>query len=394
MIRKIHPLPVRGVSPRDVEFIASRVKLEQVVFFGGGTGGHLTPGLALAEKIRQRHPACRLTLFRTRREIESTVTAGGLFESVLLDLSPPTRPVRFARELGRAVETIREHLASAPIDAAIGLGGYPSVPGILAARCENIPLILLEQNAVGGKVNRLLGPLARMIACPGEESVRSFGPLRHFVGVHDTGNPVRTSVEEARRWRLRLDPDRRRRQAGAPGRRVLLVMGGSQGSRPLNDGILELLRGAPRYREKIFVIHVAGPHDVERVRAAYRSAGWMAKVSAYEPDLPIQIACADLVVARSGGSSVSELAAVGVPSILVPYPGHRDQHQTLNARGLCLAGGCQIIDQARFLAGGKEQVLELLFDTRRLEQMEERALAHGRIDAADRLVDLIEEVAP
>ncbi len=392
MIRPIQPIPSRYGPPRDVDFVATGVKLNEVVFFGGGTGGHLTPGLALAEKILARHPRCKLTLFRTHREIESVVTSGAHLDSHSLQISPPRNPIKFVYQCGRAVDQIRKYLSSSSIDAAIGLGGYPSVPGIIASRIENVPIVLLEQNAIGGKVNRWFAPIANWIACPGEESVQSFGALKHIVNVVNTGNPLRISVEEARSWRFKRQPEVRRQQAGALGRRVLLVVGGSQGSRPLNQGILELLLSAPQYREKIFVIHVTGQQDEEPVREAYKKAGWMAKVSAYEKNLPILMASADLVVARSGGSSVSELAAVGVPSILVPYPNHRDQHQSLNARGLALAGGCQIIDQNLFLAGAKERVFELLFDRRKREYMEEAALKYARTDGADRLVDLIEEI--
>jgi UDP-N-acetylglucosamine--N-acetylmuramyl-(pentapeptide) pyrophosphoryl-undecaprenol N-acetylglucosamine transferase len=367
----------------------------RLAFFGGGTGGHLMPGLALIESLRERHPGAQLTLFRTARAIEGQVLSAACCDTEVLNLEAPRggwrSRWRFLRQLARELPRIRAFLGRSGVQAVVGLGGYASVPGILAARLAGVPVVLLEQNCRPGKVNKLLGPLARSIACSTPESLTRFGPLRALMRLRATGNPLRGAVLQARRWRESRDPGRRRIDAGASGRRVLVITGGSQGARALNRAAVAYLGARPGLAERIHCVHLAGNADKDSVEAGYQQSGWDARVLGFEPRLPDLLAAADLVLTRAGGTTLSELEAIGVPAVLVPYPGHRDRHQFENARRLAEGGAAMVMEESVLESGGFADLVDLLFDDARLLAMERRALALGRIDGADRVIDLLTE---
>ena len=327
--------------------------------------------------------------------MEAQVCGGDSIDTVRMGLEAP-RPgllgrLRYARAVLREVAKIRGFMARTPVDVVLGLGGYGSVPGILAARIEEIPVILLEQNVRPGRVNRLFGPLADCVAVPGPESLRGFGALRPFLRLEETGNPLRKEVTRARRWRQRRSAEQRRRALGAGERRVLLIMGGSQGARAINDSVMEALPDLEDFSRRIYCIHITGNADKETVEDAYRRAGWTTRVAAFEPDLPELLAGTDLVLARAGGTSVAELAAIGVPSFLVPYPGHGDRHQFENARALSRKGAAVVLEEAELKKGGFGKVLGCLFDEPRLAAMGRAALDCSRVDGVERVISLIDE---
>ena len=368
-----------------------------VALFGGGTGGHLYPGLALCEHLREHVPECHVTVFRSGRVVESHVFEGANVNNVVLEIEPPgtgpSGPFRFLRQVRRGVREVRDYMRCHPVDVAIGLGGYASVPGLVAARSMKIPVVLLEQNARPGKVNRLFGPFSSCVACASPESVAGFGALRRLARIEDTGNPLRRQVIEARHWRQARTPVERRRDLGFVDRRVVVVFGGSQGSRAVNRAVTEAVPGARAFSEKISFIHMTGTTDKDSVEAAYRRAGWDARVAAFDPELPSLLAGADLVVARAGGTTLAELAAIGVPSVLVPFPGHRDQHQRINARALEARGAAIVLDEEEFVRRGMDVVFDRLFDDTALRSMERAASRAARVDGVDRVAELIGELA-
>jgi UDP-N-acetylglucosamine--N-acetylmuramyl-(pentapeptide) pyrophosphoryl-undecaprenol N-acetylglucosamine transferase len=384
-------------------------ELRAVAFFGGGSGGHLYPGLALAECLKRFHPDCHLHFFRTGRAIEDRVFGGvGFMESVsAMDLAAPTRhpmgTFRFARQAYRCAAEIRRDILrlrrqGTPIDVAVGLGGYSSLPGILAARLTGVPLVLMEQNVVPGKVNRLLGPLARCVTCPGSESQSGFVPW--LVRTRVTGNPLRQLVSDAAAWRATREPWERRQEilgdavsGDNPGdRRLLLVMGGSQGAHAINRFMIDSLDAAGEYRDRVYCVHLTGTADKEEVERAYRKSGWKARVAAFDDNLPMLMAGADLVLARAGGTSLSELTAIGVPSVLIPYSGHRDRHQFLNAELLESIGAARVLNSDKLTSSDAMAVMALLFEDQKLQAMAARAADHGRLDGAERVVRLMEEL--
>ena len=366
---------------------SSLKEMKALAFFGGGTGGHLFPGLAVAERTRERFPDCDIVFFRTRREVEEKVFSNSGFRTELLDISPPSGGaraiVKYSLQSLRAISAIRKALAR-KYDAAIGLGGYASLPGIVAARHVGLPVVLLEQNQVPGKVNRLAAPFVDLVTCPSPEVVDLFRGRREV-----TGNPVRGTVVRA--------AGRRRRffAAGAfsTRKRRVFVVGGSQGAHGINQAIIGALKGLAEYREKIHWIHVAGDADKKEVEKAYLEQGWEAEVESYLRDLPHLLSHGDLVITRAGGTIVAELAVLGVPAVFVPYPHHKDKHQMKNAEALERAGGAIMVPEEDLGAETLRTIFEdILFEPGRLLEMEDRALTLGRPDAADAVLDLILEL--
>jgi len=355
--------------------------LRAIAIFGGGTGGHLFPGISLAERARERFPGCRAVFFRTSRSVEDRVFHGRGLETVSLSLRPPSGGfaswIRYARDAVKVERTIRKDLARG-VDAAFGLGGYASLPGILAARRLGIPVILLEQNVKAGRVNRLLAPFVDAVACSFEETELPLASRRVV-----TGNPLRREVlEEARMSRPRV-------RSG----RTVLVVGGSQGASGVNRAVRDALPELLDLREKIYWIHVAGDADKDGMSEAYRKTGFQAEVHAFTPDLPALMAQSDLVLGRAGGTTLSELAALGVPSVLVPYPHHKDEHQKRNAEVFVRSGGALLLEEAEITAESLRCVLQdVLLSPDRLASMARGARRLARTQAADAILDLAMEL--
>jgi UDP-N-acetylglucosamine--N-acetylmuramyl-(pentapeptide) pyrophosphoryl-undecaprenol N-acetylglucosamine transferase len=359
-------------------------RLRALAFFGGGTGGHLFPGIAVAERARERFPGCRAVFFRTARAVEEKAFEGRGLETRALSIGSPGGGVagwvRYAREAARAMRETRASLRSG-FDVAFGLGGYASLPGILASRAEGVPVILLEQNRVAGKVNRLLGPFAAAVASSFEGTALPLGTR-----VELTGNPVRREVLEAARLRRSVPRE-------GPGRTVLAV-GGSQGASGLNRRIREALPLLSDLREGIRWIHVAGDADKDVMREAYRTEGWEAEIFGYTARLPELMARSDLAVGRAGGTTLSEIAVLGLPAVLVPYPHHADRHQLENALALARAGGARLLPEAELGAASLRAVFEeVLLDPERLAAMERAVLRTARPGAADAVIDLALEIS-
>ncbi len=349
-----------------------------VVIAGGGTGGHVFPGLALAEEMRRRRPG---------RPVHWIGTVGGVEERLVPESGIPLTLLPLAGVARRgllrglsagwlaAAATLRLVVRFARVRPAltIGVGGFASGPAVLAALLLGVPTLLLEQNAIPGRTNRALSLFTGAVAV-------SFAGSEAYLKGRSvlTGNPVRRSIAElAPRTRGPL--------------RTLLSFGGSRGARALNEawiGALPRLGGLG-----IAFTLQTGDHDRERVAAAAAGCGASARVEAFLDDLPERLAAADLVVARAGATTVAELTAGGVPSILVPYPYAADDHQRANARALSAAGAALVIDPdeltADRLAGAVRSLAE---DPARLTKMGRSAAALGRPEAAALVADLADRL--
>ncbi|MFW6108216.1 MAG: undecaprenyldiphospho-muramoylpentapeptide beta-N-acetylglucosaminyltransferase [bacterium] len=356
----------------------------RIAFAGGGTGGHLFPGLSLAQELHRRDPAGHLLFLCTDRD----GTYGGLTEpwlevAVLPGSNQGALPRRLAGLLPAAGGALRQLLRFRP-DLVVGLGGYGSLAPVLCARVLGIPSLLLEQNVVPGRANRLLARLADEVACQWAESARYFDPRRK---VSVTGNPIRTGIRRAPRAEaaaaLGLDPS-------AP---TLLVMGGSQGARPLNNRIVDAL---PHFAEAglpVQFVHLAGRADRERVAAAYAEQGLRAAVRGFLDDMALAYGACDLALSRAGGTSIAELTALGIPALLVPLPHAADDHQRLNARVLEYQGAALVVEQDELTAPGlARHVVHLLDDPERLRHMAARSRAVGVPRAASVVADHVEAV--
>jgi UDP-N-acetylglucosamine--N-acetylmuramyl-(pentapeptide) pyrophosphoryl-undecaprenol N-acetylglucosamine transferase len=357
-----------------------------VLVCAGGTGGHLFPAEALATELRARGWAVHLATDHRVETLGRDFPAEGVHVVPSATISG-TNPVALAQSAWRLASGFRVALrliGQLKPAVAVGFGGYPSIPPMLAARSKSVPTILHEQNAVLGRANRFLA--ARVTAIAASVGALSIADgLRGKVTV--TGNPVRKAVVEAASVPY---------PAVGPGGPVnLLVFGGSQGARFLSDTVPAAVeRLDPAVRARFRIVQQCRPEDLEGVRAAYTALGVGAELAPFFRDLPARIAASHLVVSRSGASTASELAVIGRPAILIPLPHALDQDQLANARVLAKAGGAWLIPQAQLsperLAA---ELTELLANSQRLTAAAAGAKSVGRPDAVKRLADLTELVA-
>ena len=347
-----------------------------LVFTGGGTGGHLFPGLAVAQQVRELQPAMRITFAGTGKPFEREhVTAAG-FDYVEIPCQPLPRNLRqvvpFLRDNLRGFRAARRLLDQGQVRLVVGLGGYASVPTARAAVARGIPLVLLEQNALPGRATRWLARSADLICAPFAQTRIH---LRCTCPVEVTGNPIRLSNRVAvdrptgvRPPALPVSVVRRVGQGNTGGDtaastttllhepattvgqplshdRRILILGGSRGARVLNEQVPRTLYRLGSRREGWQIVHQSGTDDFEQTVALYRKFDVPAQVVAFIEDVPGLLTSTDLVVSRAGGSTLAELAAAGVPAVLVPYPHAADDHQRHNAEVFARPGGCILLDQ-------------------------------------------------
>ncbi len=351
-----------------------------IVIAAGGTGGHLYPAVALAREFLRQDPATRLLFVGTARGIETKVLAHEGFELALIAAQPvmgrglvKAAGALLSLPLGvrQSLALLRERRAS----LVLGVGGYTSPPVLLAARLLGLPRVILEPNAYPGMANKVLGPVADLVFVTFREAAGHFSPAK----VRITGMPVRRAFFENTGTGHEARDER--------GRKTLLVFGGSQGARVLNDAMVGALPQWVSMRGQLAIVHQTGEADHARVKAAYEAAGIPAEVVPFLFEMPASLRAADLVVSRAGAMTLAELAVCGKPAILVPLPHAIYQHQAHNARVVAEAGGAVVLPQ-RELTGARlvQEVTALLRDPERLRIMGERSRALGKTDAADVIV--------
>ncbi|MEG3153440.1 undecaprenyldiphospho-muramoylpentapeptide beta-N-acetylglucosaminyltransferase [Sphingomonas sp. RB1R13] len=352
----------------------------------GGTGGHMVPAHALAGELRSRGHAVKLvTDDRGARipglfdGIETHILPAGRLGGGLFGWLKAGRSVLAGRRMAKGL--YREARA----DVVVGFGGYPAFPSLLAASSLAIPTIIHEQNALLGRVNRMVAGDAAAIATAYAHVERlkpAFADKTVLVG-----NPVRPSVAKLGEMPFPLFDDY------APLK--ILVTGGSQGASVLGQVVPAGLGAlSPSLRLRLQVVQQCRPDDIDAVRAQYQSLGIPAELMTYIPDMPDKLADAHLVIARAGASTIAELTAAGRPAILVPLPSAADDHQTVNAREMAAAGGARMIAQADFTPDTLARQIEALAaDPQALANAASRSLSVGRPHAARDLADLVERIA-
>ena len=346
----------------------------RLIVAGGGTGGHLFPGLAVAREFRRRNEDVRILFVGSRWGIESRVIPETEFPLELL-------PVRGLK--GRGLKGLLEGLYGIPMSllrslaiirrfdpqCIIGLGGYASGPLLLAGVSRRIRCAIMEQNLRPGLTNRVLGRLVDRIFTSFRESVEYFPGAKVVL----TGTPVR--------WRKLPEIDR-------GDRFHLLVFGGSAGAHRINEAVLGALAELGEAAAGLRVTHQTGRGDEERVRKGYESLPCEAEVLPFIDRMDNAYAAADLVVCRAGASTLSELTVFGKPSVLIPYPYAAHDHQRLNALALAAAGAAEVIVEQELTAEGLAgSIRSLQGDPRRRQAMGRAAAGLGRGDAAERIVD-------
>jgi UDP-N-acetylglucosamine--N-acetylmuramyl-(pentapeptide) pyrophosphoryl-undecaprenol N-acetylglucosamine transferase len=357
--------------------------IERVILAGGGTGGHLFPGIAVLEELKRREPDVAALFVGTARGLETRVVPELGEQLECIDVAPlrGRSMAEFAKNLlalpkagAQAAKIVRRF---AP-DVVIGVGGYAAGPMVAAAKALGVPTVLLEQNAHVGLTNRLLARLVDRAYLSFEETASVFPDAAARV----VGNPVRRKFVSAGRM-ARMDP------AGFEMRaRKVLVIGGSQGARALNEQVPEALARAGLRERGIEVVHQTGHASCDAVRARYHELGLQADVTPFIADMASAYAASALVIGRAGATSLAEICAVGRPSILVPFPFAAGDHQWHNAKALETRGAAVALREADGLRDAlAEAVMRLLSHPDERLAMADAARALGRPEAAAAIVD-------
>ena len=348
----------------------------------GGTGGHIFPALAVAEELLRRRPtATRFQFLGTARGLETRLIEGAGFPYRALAAGGLKgihgwNLIRNAAILPRTLAEAGSAIATFRPDVVMGMGGYVAGPVLLEAALAGIPTLLVEPNASPGLTNRALAPVVHLAAIGFEETGDSFGSKARL-----TGLPARRAFFDI----LPKDPH-------PPF--TILIFGGSQGSSALNHAVVESLPQLSALSARPFFVHQAGTREENLVREAYREANLSAEVHAFIDDMPAAFARADLVISRAGAGTLAELAAAGKAALLIPFPAATDQHQLENAKAFERTGAARVVEQANLTSARLAQELAgLLAAPERLVQMGEAARRLARLDAAERIADLIEALA-
>jgi UDP-N-acetylglucosamine--N-acetylmuramyl-(pentapeptide) pyrophosphoryl-undecaprenol N-acetylglucosamine transferase len=357
-----------------------------ILVAAGGTGGHLFPAEALAVALAKRGARVRLATDERALQYGQAFPAEAIDE--IASATPmggsPLAKARAALKLADGVRQAYALLGRIKPRAVVSFGGYPTVPPALAAFLRGVPLILHEQNAVMGRANKFLSRRAKIIAS-GFPEIEGL-PKDLAARVVHVGNPLRPAVLEAAKLPYPGFTD---------GKLRLLVTGGSQGARIMSDVVPEAVALLPReQRARLVIVQQARGEDLARVQEAYARLHVEADVAPFFADLPLRIAQSHLVIGRSGASTVSELAAIGRPSILVPFPHALDADQAANAAHLARTGAAEVIRQTAFTPDWLAQSLgQALDNPGDLTRRAQAAKSAGIPDAAERLADLAIETA-
>lgn len=389
----------------------------------GGTGGHLYPGLAVAEELLAR--GCTVTLLVSAKAVDqqalsateahpSSRLAMPGCDVVTLPAVAWQRPARgerksgsaegesggwwpFARGFWKAWRMARQAFQARPPDAVLAMGGFTSAPAILAARAVAAATFLHEANTIPGRANRWLAPWV-------DEVFVAFGsaaPRLRNQAVHITGMPVRSQFQPVDQP-APTDAEDRPTAAGCraslgldPRLPVLLVTGGSQGARALNQAMLRLVDRLAPLAGRLQILHLTGSHDGDALREAYRAHGLRARVVPYLTEMEFALGAATLAISRAGASSLAELAAVRVPAILVPYPHAAEDHQRHNARAFVGTGAARLWEQSDDLASLAALVIELLEDAAERIRMQQALAGWHTPKAAEQIaLAILRRVAP
>ena len=353
----------------------------KVLFAGGGTGGHLFPGITVARELKRRDPLSQVMFVGAGRVLEMQVLSreGFSFERV-----------RAVGLVGRSPFAVLKGVANLPVaffdagillrryrpDLVVGLGGYSSGPVVLLAAANRVATLILEQNAVPGVTNRLLGTVVRAAAVSYQDTLGCFGH-KGFV----SGNPVRAGFFESAPPRKAMTEPR------------ILVIGGSQGAHAINVAMIEAVPSLVKSLGVIHVTHQTGQVDFDMVARAYQSVGVDVRVEPFLNKMDSEMSDADVVVCRAGATTLAELAAAGRPSILVPYPDAANDHQRRNAEVFEKSGAAEVIDPndltAAILA---ERLMGLIVDNGRRLSLAASALCLSAPEAAAQIVDRMEHL--
>ena len=364
----------------------------RLIIAGGGTGGHLFPGIAVAEEFLARDPANEVLFVGTERGIEARAVPAAGYKLELISAAGIRGKRGFSQITGVAkmfygYAQSRKILKTFQPDLVLGVGGYASLPMVLAAGGMRVPRFIHEQNAIPGQTNRLLSRFADQIFITLQESARYFPQDKTLL----TGNPLRRQI---------LDMVGKQNSPSTPplskgeseqsqqGKFHLFVFGGSQGAHAINMAMVEalpLLKDSP---VKLEITHQTGEKDCEEVACAYRAAGIKARVVPFISDMAAEYAGADLIICRAGATTIAEVTACGKACLFIPFPHAVDDHQRRNAEALLKKEACFMFLE-RELSGGRlaKTIKDLAEDTETVKRTAELAFSLARLDAAQIIVN-------
>jgi UDP-N-acetylglucosamine--N-acetylmuramyl-(pentapeptide) pyrophosphoryl-undecaprenol N-acetylglucosamine transferase len=356
----------------------------KVVIAGGGTGGHLFPGLALAEEFRKRDNSSEVVFVGTEHGIEARVIPreGYPLKFVRAEGIVGKSFIRKVKSIGKVFLSIWDSyriLNSVMPDMVIGVGGYASGAAVLVAHLKSIPTMIHEQNSVPGMANRILSRFVDQVCITYQESLSVFPPGKTFL----TGNPVRAKILRGERGAAQrlfsLDKEMF----------TVFVFGGSSGATSINRTMVDALNYLGEYREKIQFLHQTGEKDYESVREAYRKSGFKGTVAPFIYQMAEAYAAAEIVISRAGATTLAELTALGKPSLLVPYPHSAGRHQEFNAIKLREMGAAFVVFDnemsGELLA---KHILEMFESDSIRKEMKRASRGLGRPEACARIVDI------
>ncbi len=354
----------------------------KLLLAGGGTGGHLFPAVALADRLMQQDPEASVLFVGTAKGLEARMIPTLGYPLELVDIQGVAGRGVLAKLLllPRVIKSVgqaKKILKSFQPDVVVGVGGYASAPVLLAARFMGVPYLIHEQNAQAGMTNRLLGGGAQAVCLSFSGSGDGFPADRS----HLTGNPLRKGMEDC--------PEDLAQES------CLLVFGGSQGARAINNAMCEALPLMDDMRSRLTIVHQTGEADLEKVRAVYKEHGWEgAMVLPFIDDMAGAYERANLVLCRAGATTLAELTVCGRPAVLVPLPHAANDHQTANAQALEKAGAAHLLPQSEMTPHNLACVLmNHMKDRPLLTQMAAAARTLGQRGAADSILALCRQIA-
>jgi UDP-N-acetylglucosamine--N-acetylmuramyl-(pentapeptide) pyrophosphoryl-undecaprenol N-acetylglucosamine transferase len=347
----------------------------KLLLAGGGTGGHLFPAIALAEQLKSEEPQSEVLFVGTEKGLEARMLPelGWTLKTVEMSGWAGLGVLSRLKVLGKLTKSFsqsRKILREFNPDVVVGVGGYASVPALLAAKTLGIPYLVHEQNAWPGLANRLLGHWAKRVCLSFDEADRAF----HRSATVLTGNPVRSAMEEC---------------PNLPEEKIcLLVFGGSQGARAINRAVVAALPHLSEWQDKLEIVHQSGQLDYEETVRGYKEKGWPnVDVKPFINDMSKAYANSTLIVCRAGATTLAELTACGRPAILVPYPHAAAGHQSGNAQALAAKGAAMVMEETDLTAERLAQLISgLLHDRTSLLSMAAAARGMARRGAAARLL--------
>ncbi|MGR3220549.1 MAG: undecaprenyldiphospho-muramoylpentapeptide beta-N-acetylglucosaminyltransferase [Candidatus Anammoxibacter sp.] len=339
----------------------------KVIFAGGSTGGHLMAGISLAQEIKTAYPESEILFFATSKHFEKKCIQekGFIFKNLKYVTGIKGSVYQKLKFLvGTAVDTVLSAIVIFKFkpDIIVGLGGYSSAPPIIAATMFFSPFVLIDQNLIPGKMNRLFSRWAKEIYCHFTQSTEWLGKAKEVV---ITGNPIRREILDAKR-------DVSAKYLGlSEKKRTILIIGGSQGARVINEVMIGCLAEFEECAEKLQIIHCAGEHDLDNVKKAYKQCKIDAYVCSFLSNVEFAYSLADVIISRAGAGTVTEITAVGLPAILIPYPFAADNHQYYNALELSKHGAAYLVDQEDFTVNMAVELIRgiLMNETTRNDMM-------------------------